>query len=71
MSTSQFKNIEISSLSHLQVGRIGEYWVKLMLTLHGFEVFYNDVDDRGIDFILRSSENNEIIDVPHHQNILF
>lgn len=42
-----------NNLHHLQVGRIGEYWVKLMLTMHGLDTYYSDVDHKAIDFIVR------------------
>jgi len=55
-----FKNFNYDHLSHLQIGQIGEYWVKIWLTLLGFDVFYNDVDDKGIDFIIRLDDNKHI-----------
>jgi hypothetical protein len=42
-----------SRLNHLQVGRFAEYFVKMELTLYGFEVYTSEVDDRGIDFVAR------------------
>ncbi len=57
-----FDNFTFDNLSHLQIGRIGEYWVKIWLTLSGFDTYYNDVDDKGIDFILRL-DNNKHIDI--------
>jgi hypothetical protein len=42
-----------SDLSSLQVGRYAEYFVKMELTLLGFEVYSSEVDDRGIDFVAR------------------
>jgi hypothetical protein len=42
-----------SRLNHLQVGRFAEYFVKMELTLFGFEVYSSEVDDRGIDFVAR------------------
>src|SRR5438552_2115659 len=42
-----------AALNNLQVGRYAEYFVKMELTLYGFEVFTTDVDDRGIDFVMR------------------
>lgn len=42
-----------NSLNHLQVGRFGESFVKLELTRLGCDVYTSDVDDRGIDFIVR------------------
>ena len=42
-----------SRLNHMQVGRYAEYYVKMELTLYGFEVYSSEVDDRGIDFVAR------------------
>jgi hypothetical protein len=44
-----------SRLNHLQVGKYAEYFVKMEFTLHGFEVYTSEVDDRGIDFVVRTS----------------
>ncbi len=54
------KTIDYQHLGHLQVGRIGEYLVKLNLTLHGFDVYTSEVDDKGIDFIIRLSADKYI-----------
>lgn len=40
-------------LNHLQVGRYAEYLVKMELTLWGLDVYSSEVDDRGIDFVLK------------------
>jgi hypothetical protein len=42
-----------SRLNKGQVGRFAEYFVKTEFALYGFEVFTAEVDDRGIDFIVR------------------
>lgn len=45
-----------NSLRHLnrqQVGAYAEYYVKMQLTIHGFQVYSSEVDDRGIDFVAR------------------
>jgi hypothetical protein len=34
-------------LTHLQVGRYGEYYAKMEFTLYGFDVYGAEVDDRG------------------------
>ncbi len=48
--------------NHLQVGRFGEYWVKLMLTSYGLDTYYCDVDDKAIDFVVRL-DNTKHIDI--------
>ena len=55
-----FDNFTYNHLTHLQIGRIGEYWVKIWLTLLVFDTYYNDVDDKGIDFILRLDSDKHI-----------
>ena len=42
-----------SRLSSLQLGRYTEYFVKMEFTLYGFDVYTSEVDDRGIDFVIR------------------
>lgn len=42
------------ALNHLQVGRYAEYLAKMEFTLHGFDVYTAEVDDKGIDFVLRN-----------------
>ena len=44
-----------SHLNDLQVGKYTEYFVKMELTMYGFEVYTTEVDDRGIDFVARRS----------------
>lgn len=43
-------------LNHLQVGRFAEYLAKMEFALYGFEIFTSEVDDRGIDFVVRNSD---------------
>ncbi len=42
-----------SRLSPLQVGRYAEYLAKMEFTLYGFDVYTAEVDDKGIDFVIR------------------
>ena len=46
-----------SHLNKLQIGRYGEYFFKMKFVLHGFDVYSPEVDDRGIDFVLRWEPN--------------
>ena len=41
--------------------RIGEYWAKIWLTLGGFETYTVDVDDRGIDFVMKNQQNDLLL----------
>jgi hypothetical protein len=40
-------------LNRLQVGAFSEYFVKMEFTMHGFQVYTAEVDDRGIDFVAK------------------
>ena len=42
-----------SGLNTQQVGAFTEYFVKMELTMYGFQVYSTEVDDRGIDFVVR------------------
>ncbi|WP_018127936.1 hypothetical protein [Balneola vulgaris] len=51
-----------ADLNKQQVGTYSEYFVKMELTMYGFQVYTTEVDDRGIDFIARY-EHNPFIEV--------
>lgn len=42
-----------SKLSKNQVGRYGEYLFQMAVVSFGYDVFSSEVDDKGIDFVLR------------------
>ena len=42
-----------SRLTSLQLGRYAEYLVKMEFALYGFDVYTAEVDNRGIDFVIR------------------
>jgi hypothetical protein len=44
---------EWSRLNELQLGRYAEYFVKMEFTRLGFDVYTAEVDDKGIDFVVR------------------
>ena len=46
-----------SRLNHLQVGKYAEYFVKMECVLYGFDVYSAEVDDRGIDFVIRKGHD--------------
>lgn len=48
-----------SKLSHLQIGRYAEYLVKMELVRTGADVFSAEVDDKGIDFVVRREVEGE------------
>lgn len=43
-----------SALNHIQLGRYAEYLVKMEFVLANCDVYGAEVDDRGIDFIVRT-----------------
>ncbi len=45
-----------SALNKQQVGAFVEYFVKMELTMFGFQVYGTEVDDRGVDFIAQYGE---------------
>jgi len=49
-----------SGLNKQQVGAYFEYFVKMEFTMHGFEVYSPEVDDRGVDFVARRSNSGFI-----------
>jgi hypothetical protein len=42
-----------NKLNTRQVGKFAEYFVKMEFTLHGFDVFTPEVDDKGVDCVVR------------------
>jgi hypothetical protein len=45
-------------LNRLQLGKYAEYLVKMEFVLLGFDVFTSEVDDRGIDLVVRTPAGN-------------
>ncbi len=44
------------ALTPLQVGKYAEYYIKMEFTMLGFDVYSSEVDDKGIDFVIRKNE---------------
>lgn len=42
-----------SKLTHLQLGKYGEYFAKMEFAKRGFDIYSAEVDDKGIDFVIR------------------
>ena len=53
---SQSTNYNWKKLNSLQLGKYAEYYVKMEFTLYGFDVYTAEVDDKGIDFVIRRNE---------------
>ena len=52
--------MKFSELNSQQVGTYAEYYLKMAFTKHGFSVFTAEVDDRGVDFVLRVDVNKKV-----------
>ena len=50
------KKYQWSKLNHMQIGRYAEYLAKMEFTAFDFDVFTAEVDDKGIDFVLRKHD---------------
>lgn len=51
-------NLSWSHLNHLQIGRYAEYYAKMELTSYGFYIFTSEVDDHGVDFVMKNSNGH-------------
>jgi hypothetical protein len=51
--TTSMGKYDWDRLNHLQVGKYAEYFVKMEFVLYGFDIYTSEVDDRGIDFVIR------------------
>lgn len=47
-------NTTWSKLNSLQLGRYAEYYSKMEFASYGFEVYTSELDDHGIDFIVKT-----------------
>lgn len=47
-------NSDWSKLNNLQLGRYAEYYAKMEFASYGFEVYTSEVDDHGVDFIVKT-----------------
>ena len=56
-------NMKWSELNNLQIGRYAEYYAKMEFASYGFEVYTSEVDDHGVDFIIKVPNKNEFYEV--------
>ena len=56
-------NLNWSKLSGLQLGRYAEYYAKMEFASYGFEVYTSEVDDHGVDFIVKSPATNVFYEI--------
>lgn len=55
-------NTNWSRLNNLQLGKYAEYYAKMEFASYGFEVYTSEVDDHGIDFIVKNG-NGEFLEI--------
>ena len=56
-------NLVWSRLNHLQRGRYAEYYAKMEFTSYGYEVYTSEVDDHGVDFVVKEPSTNKFLEV--------
>jgi hypothetical protein len=56
-------NTKWESLSSLQIGRYAEYYAKMEVASYGLEVYTSEVDDHGIDFIVRKPKSTDYYEI--------
>jgi hypothetical protein len=44
-------------LTGLQLGRYAEYYAKMEFASYGFEVYTSEVDDHGVDFVVKEERH--------------
>lgn len=49
-------NKDWGKLNNLQLGRYAEYFAKMQFASYGLEVYTSEVDDHGIDFIVKDKK---------------
>ena len=56
-------NLNWSQLTKLQLGRYAEYYAKMEFASYGFEVYTSEVDDHGVDFVVKKPHSHEYYQV--------
>ena len=56
-------NMNWMQLNHMQIGRYAEYYAKMEFASYGFEVYTSEVDDHGVDFIIKVPNEKEFYEV--------
>lgn len=51
-------NLHWEDLSKSQIGKYGEYFAKMEFTSYGLRVYSPEIDDHGIDFIVKDKKGN-------------
>ncbi len=47
-----------SKLNKHQLGKYGEYYAKMEFAKYGFDIYSTEVDDKGIDFVIRNEKGD-------------
>ena len=56
-------NLKWSELSPLQLGRYAEYYAKMEFASYGYEVYTSEVDDHGVDFVVKAPGTDKFYEV--------
>lgn len=56
-------NLNWSNLRSLQFGRYAEYYAKMEFASYGFEIYTPEIDDHGVDFVVRHKGEEEFYEV--------
>ena len=56
-------NLYWSKLNRMQLGRYAEYYAKMEFTSYGFEVYTSEVDDHGVDFVVKDPNSKIFYEV--------
>ena len=57
---TQRRQTDWRHLSTGQLGRLGEYWAKIAFAQYGYDVYAPELDDKGIDFLVRTAPGHHI-----------
>ena len=56
-------NTSWSKLNHMQLGKYAEYYAKMEFASYGFEVYTSEVDDHGVDFVVKMPGESKFYEV--------
>ncbi len=56
-------NLNWSKLSRMQLGQYAEYYAKMEFASYGFEVYTSEVDDHGVDFIVKNPTSKRFYEI--------
>lgn len=56
-------NMRWSQLNKNQLGQYGEYYAKMEFTSYGYDVYTSEIDDHGVDFVVRDLKMGDFFEV--------